>query len=667
MKLGSLFDGIGGFPLSGVRHGIEPVWASEIEPWPIKVTQHHFPNMKHLGDITKINGAEIEPVDIITFGSPCTRLSVAGKHDGFDINFECQGNKDSPHEIYSKTIRATDKYQYEYTTTCPVCGQVLFETNESALFFHAIRVIREMRDATNGTYPRLAVWENVPGAFSSNKGEDFRAVLEEIAEAEIPMPTSGKWAEAGMVRTERIDVAWRTLDAQYWGVPQRRKRIFLVADFAGQCAGEILFEREGLRGDSAESGKPGQAIAGDVGDGVKKQLVFQPRSADGCCRYYENGIVPTLDTAQGGGLTPCVIRMREGCNGGGKGPLISEDKSLTLGCANDQTVFVQTYGICSYASNSMKSSNPHSGIYKAKTARTLDLNGGNPACNQGGMAICIQGSMIGREDKNGPQGDGINDEVSFTLNTTDRHAVATYRDGGQVSDCLDCSMLSKGQMMPDKRREPAVMEPIAIDHVITTGGNCTAQGPCVKEGGPMFTLKAAGSHAVAFQPGNISRQAGADPSEDVFPTLGATTLGDQFPHVAFACNQRDEVRDLGNKSGALQAEPGMKQQTFIARTLTSVDVAGLDCRNGKENGDLCGTLQAKPNGGFSYNCTHPVRIGYAVRRLTPLECLRLQGFPDDWLDIEGMSDTAKYKAVGNSVAVPCVEFVMAGIPGAGVQ
>ena len=128
----------------------------------------------------------------------------------------------------------------------------------------AVRIIREMRRASGGEYPRFIVWENVPGAFSSNKGEDFRAVLEEIAETEIPMPRSGKWANAGMVRTERIDIAWRTLDAQYWGVPQRRRRIFLVADFGGQCAGEILFESEGLRGDTAESGEAREEISANV-------------------------------------------------------------------------------------------------------------------------------------------------------------------------------------------------------------------------------------------------------------------------------------------------------------------------------------------------------------------------------------------------------------------
>lgn len=227
VKLGSLFDGIGIFPLCAVECGIEPVWASEIEPFPIEVTKRHFPEMKHLGDIIKVNGADIEPVDVVTFGSPCQDLSVAGKREGL-------------------------------------------KGERSGLFMEAIRIIREMRNATNGLYPRFAVWENVPGAFSSNGGRDFRAVLEEITEAEIPMPKSGRWAEAGMVRGNGREVAWRCLDAQYWGVPQRRKRIYLVTDFGGQRAAEILFEPAGVSGDTAASREAGEEAAGVVGTGVEE-------------------------------------------------------------------------------------------------------------------------------------------------------------------------------------------------------------------------------------------------------------------------------------------------------------------------------------------------------------------------------------------------------------
>lgn len=217
-KLGSLFDGIGGWPLTAIRSGIEPVWASEIEKLPIEVTKRHFPNMKHLGDIRSINGAQIEPVDIITSGSPCQDMSTAGKRKGL-------------------------------------------EGERSGLFSESTRIFREMRAATGGKYPRFFVWENVPGAFSSNHRHDFRTVLEEIAETKIPMPSTGKWARAGMVGGGKCEIAWRTLDAQYWGVPQYRKRIFLVADFGGQCAGKILFESESLRRNFAQGGKTREGTA----------------------------------------------------------------------------------------------------------------------------------------------------------------------------------------------------------------------------------------------------------------------------------------------------------------------------------------------------------------------------------------------------------------------
>lgn len=190
ITLGSLFDGIGVFPLAASNYGIVPLWASEIEKVPISITKKHFPQMQHLGDITKLDGAKIPPVHIITFGSPCQNLSTIGSREGL------AGAK-------------------------------------SGLFHHAIRIIQEMRCATDGKYPVIAVWENVRGAFSSNNRLDFRAVLESFADTEIPMPASRRWANAGMVRGGKADVCWRLLDAHYWGEPtlsQRRKRIFVVAD-----------------------------------------------------------------------------------------------------------------------------------------------------------------------------------------------------------------------------------------------------------------------------------------------------------------------------------------------------------------------------------------------------------------------------------------------------
>lgn len=219
LTLGSLFDGAGTFPFAAQQCGVKALWASEIEPFPVEVTKKRFPDMKHLGDIRNINGGEIEPVDIITFGSPCQDLSVAGKRAGLD-------------------------------------------GDRSGLFMEAVRIIKEMRCKTDGEYPKIAIWENVPGAFSSNKGEDFRTVLEELSKIErgntsIPQPPKrggrNAWNDAGLILGDRFSIAWRVLDAEFWGVPQRRRRIFLVADFRGQCAGEILFKRKGLSRNFAES------------------------------------------------------------------------------------------------------------------------------------------------------------------------------------------------------------------------------------------------------------------------------------------------------------------------------------------------------------------------------------------------------------------------------
>ena len=255
MTLGSLFDGSGTCPLAATLCGITPVWASEIEPYPIRVTKKNFPEMLHLGDITKINGAEIAPVDIVTFGSPCQGLSAAGMQKG------------------------------------------LFDDKRSNLFFEAIRIIKEMREATHGKYPRYVIWENVPGAFSSNKGRDFLAVLRAFVEAaggrdaDVPEPErKGKsdrlaWRNAGCIVGEGYSIAWRVLDAQHWGVPQRRKRIYLVCDFAGRRAGEILFKREGLRGDFAQSRAAWKETAADaVGSTSRGCGTFYPLQGNGIDR-----------------------------------------------------------------------------------------------------------------------------------------------------------------------------------------------------------------------------------------------------------------------------------------------------------------------------------------------------------------------------------------------
>ena len=233
MTLGSLFDGSGGFPLGGMLAGITPVWASEIEPFPIRVTTKRLPFMKHYGNVSEMDGGKVEPVDIITFGSPCQDMSVAGKRAGL-------------------------------------------EGSRSNLFYEAVRIIKEMRKATGGEYPKWACWENVPGAFSSSGGEDFRCVLESLCgviDESVSIPKPKKWANAGEILGDGYSLAWRVLDAQYWGVPQRRKRIYLVADFAGQRAGKVLFESEGLSGYTPQGfhswqGSPGAAEEGTHPAGV---------------------------------------------------------------------------------------------------------------------------------------------------------------------------------------------------------------------------------------------------------------------------------------------------------------------------------------------------------------------------------------------------------------
>lgn len=657
LTLGSLFDGSGGFPLGGLLAGIQPVWASEIEPFPIRVTTKRMPFVKHYGDITKMDGGKIEPVDIITFGSPCQDMSVAGKREGLS-------------------------------------------GSRSNLFYEAIRIVKEMRCKTNGKYPRFIVWENVPGAFSSNKGEDFRCVLEavgKVKDAGFSVPECKKWFSAGEVLGNGFSIAWRVLDAQYWGVPQRRKRIYLVADFASGSAGKILFDSEGLSGYSSESFRSWQRAArcveegthpagigidgynGNITDGVcatlgvncgmstgrngiclmdqggeridvlnekigtlraeahhppcimdsagfctehsakarsigyEKEksptlragavpaaLAVENRPQDSRAKISEDGIVQTLDArmGMGGGNVPLLLKIRSGCEGGGKGSLIQTNKSATLGCNNDQTLFEpKVYGICSKDSNSMKSDNPHSGFYKAETARCLDANGGNPACNQGGIAVvALQGSMIGRKDENGPNGSGVNEDVSFTLNTTDKHAVAYG---------IDRAAFNQGQNALYNFAVEEELEP---------------------------TMVAKGPGAVAT------------------PTYSTS---------------KNSHHTIAEKE--------------LANTLVASDYKDPPCVNDNDT------------------------VEYTVRRLTPTECARLQGFPDWWcseLETENptnedilfwhkifeeyriatapekksktgkqvikwlkkpYSDSAEYKMWGNGVCLSNVWFVLAGI------
>lgn len=408
ITLGSLFDGAGGFPYAGTLTGITPIWASEIEPFPIRITTRRFPRMKHLGNIAEVDGGKIAPVDIITFGSPCQDLSVAGNRAGL-------------------------------------------EGERSGLFREAIRIIREMREKTNGEKPRYIVWENVPGAFSSNKGEDFRTVLEEIAKTKdggvsIPRPEKGKWNSAGEIMGDGFSIAWRTYDAQFWGVPQRRKRIYLVCDFGGGNAGKIQFESDRLCGDFTQGGREGQGTAGasesdagtpgrgpmepggiclndqggsqmDITEGItgtiraemhgNTPIVMTPRHYEAYQHHgwRESETAGTLTAEQNNhvrGDTPIVVEQTQKAEQKvlafhlTQDPSTAEEKSLCISTGNPRNgqatvgVVVQkptVYGLSSKGSNAWKSSNPHSGCYEAETTRTLDTRGGDPTCAQGGEII----------------------------------------------------------------------------------------------------------------------------------------------------------------------------------------------------------------------------------------------------------------------------------------
>lgn len=510
LTLGSLFDGIGGFPFAASIVGIKTVWAAEIDPACVAVTKNRFPDMEHLGSVTEINGADITPVDIIAFGSPCQDLSIAGNKAGLD-------------------------------------GE------RSGLFKEAVRIIYEMRIATNGKYPTFIIWENVPGAFSSNKGRDFRTVLEEITKTDIPMPTSGKWATAGVVRSAEINVAWRQLDAQYWGVPQRRKRIYLVGSFGSNSAEEILFECDSVRGYLTPSKAARKGIAADTERSViVGSECFDARGNGG------GGVIPTMTGDHNSRVNDyCAIICQK------------------------TVVFDETQITSPQNGNNPKPNDPCHPL--AATAKP--------------PVLCIQGKSIGRADKNAPNGSGINENVSFTLNTVDQHAVVYALDRASFNQ-------------------------------------------------------------------------------------GANALYDF------------EISDAGINS------------TLVAKG-PSAAAYGVDCRNAEINEELNGTLQAHTGGGFSLNTNNVAMykfVEWIIRRLIPLECERLQGYPDGWTELPKINDMTdedysfflkvflldkeirgkpvkkpptkasivkwynkldcdgnRYRQLGNSLAIPCALRVIGGI------
>lgn len=340
--MGSLFSGSGGFELASQQVGIEPLWASEVEPFPILVTYQNFPNLQHLRDISKIKGDMTQPVDVITFGSPCQDLSIAGKREGLD------GSK-------------------------------------SNLFYEAIRMIKEMRGATNGKQPRYVIWENVPGAFSSNRGEDFRCVLESICkikESDASIPKPKKWTNSGEIMGGTYSVAWRVLDARHFGVPQRRKRIFLVADFDGQCATEILFDKESLHGDITPS------------EATQQNVTRATETSPTLCLTDQGGermdvtVDYTTTLLAKGNRTPYVFE-NHGQDARFKGPL---DVSPTIGSnlglgGNNQPLVVEGAKTYDIRLTSENTKNVRANVYETDTSRTIATGGNNPDRNQGGLAV----------------------------------------------------------------------------------------------------------------------------------------------------------------------------------------------------------------------------------------------------------------------------------------
>lgn len=511
--------------------------------------------MKHLGDITKINGAEIEVVDVITGGSPCQDLSIAGKRAG-------------------------------------LAGA------RSGLFMEQVRIVKEMRehDRANGrtgdmVRPRFMVWENVPGAFSSNKGRDFAAVLEEIiriAEPEAPnieVPEKG-WNTWGGSHDEvggRWSVAWRVHDAQHWGVPQRRRRISVVADFGGDTAGEILFERKSVSGHPAESGTARERLAGNAESGASY-----------------------------------AVRIRGGCDGGGKGSLVQEDKSGTLGIGNDQTIF----------QNCLTQ-------WDCQSKRIFGTEGASPTL-QGGV------------------GGGVNNPAIFCMGT--QQGGAEVR-GDDRAPTLTASAGMSGNNQPVVcagfklgNSEKARSIGYAEEQSLTLNAECGGNKPAV--------VALDMSHAC-----DVIRDCG-----EVVPSLQARmgTGGNQVP-LTYQMQGFGDYREGDVASSCKQRD--FKDGTDL--------VCSVDCRNFCEGGETNGTLQAKSNGGISYNLQNTVRTGMVVRRLTPMECERLQGYPDGWTDIgewydgqtgEGYwvdslgkrhktADSPRYKALGNSIALPFWDFL----------
>ena len=569
--------------------------------------------MKHFGDITKLNGAEVPVVDVICGGSPCQDLSVAGKRAG-------------------------------------LAGE------RSGLFMDQIRIIKEMRDEcerrlydAGADYnrtdikPRYMVWENVAGAFSSNKGEDFRAVLEETAkvadkDAYVPGLEGGaRWSPTGCILGNGWSIAWRLHDAQYWGVPQRRKRICLLADFNGDTAGKVLFElqRETTNRDTE------QAIV-DIGAESRSEVQSVSKGLSG-------------DIAQSGKEGESVTEDTERCTG---------EASYTLkvrgGAEFDR-----------YGKRAGKGA-----LVQTELSGTLDLNGGNPGCNQGGMAVvCIEGN--GQRESH--KGDGYKEsDTMYTLNTVEQHAVCIENHPAdsrvKIEEDGVCQTLS-GRMETGGGNVPMVME----TYQETTGSLCASGYDKLgtqEAANDMFVVQSSWDDSQVSPTLMANNANGSQRMPDIYnfnavisaEVYHCTSENDKVQTLQARDYKDPQVVAYGlDRASYNQGQNAQynfsvdeeKVETCVAKGPNAVCKA-IDCLNGRKK-DVNGTLAA--NACKSINSGNVVRCESVVRRLTPMECERLQGFPDNWTNIgdwvdskgkthKGESDSPRYKALGNSIALP---------------
>ena len=664
MTMGSLFDGIGGFPLAAIHNGIIPVWASEIEAFPIQVTKLRFPQMQHTGDITKLNGKTLPLVDVICGGSPCQDLSVAGQRRG-------------------------------------LAGE------RSGLFMEQVRIVKEMRNADENrglpdhlVRPQYLVWENVPGAFSSAQGEDFRAVIEEIVRIKdsachVPRPDTGRWEPAGAtILGDRFSLAWRVLDAQYWGVAQRRRRIFLVADFGGHTAPQILFEQDRLFGDSSESQSAGQGTAGTASQGTDHTggTCLTPWDVQSRRIFSEDTVWPALYGGEGGGHGYIQKKEQENAeqvlclnDQGGERMDITEGFTATLraGMSGHPPLVAEQTAVSGVVTKG------NGDCFLTPDVHT-SLTGGGGQAGQGYPCVLTAGFCGNASAEAG--GIGYQSERSPTLKTGTAPSILCLNDQGESE--MHLSEAVTGTLQEQEHG----YQPLVL--ASGQGGAEIGTGIC-----PTIT-EAAGTSGnnqpILFENHGIdSRYTGP---HAVAPTMSARygTGGNNVPLISddpqsycIAGNIIDrEVQNGGN---------GLGCQPDISYTLTGMDrhavfsrqrsdelvenevVSTQSARQHKDATDLvcqpdifgqsqygayaegCTTLRASggDHGGGSENLVAMSGENPAerrlIRRLTPLECERLQGFPDGWTDMPGASDSARYKALGNSVAIPCVDFVLRGI------